>query len=117
MSGSIILGVNKNGQSMSELVNGVYWDAFGELLDAALSNYQNILGVIKCEPGKYLKYYSFVELDGLQFNIVVKQIRLFIHELKTPSEWEAKAISVWVDVCEQYVIQDDRYDESFYLIE
>jgi hypothetical protein len=112
MGGTVIIGIGKSGEPMSDLVNGVYWDSFGDLLDLALSDYQDILAMIKCEPGKYLKFYSLAELDRLQFNIAIKQLRSFIKGIESPTEWETKAIKVWIDVCEPLVINDTRYENN-----
>jgi len=95
----------------STYVNSRYWDAFGDLLDAVfLPDYPILHEIIKSEEGEYLKFYSFVELDKMDFNQAVKLIRDYIAKQKNPTEWQKMANVVWVDIAEPYIIQDERYD-------
>ncbi|MCE9733583.1 hypothetical protein [Pectobacterium sp. IFB5596] len=117
MGASLFIGWNDNGQRESNFqrtggfVNGSYWDAFGDLLDAVLlPDYPELHEIIKSEEGEYLKFYSFVELDKAGFNQAVKLIRGYIAKQKNPTEWQNMANVVWEDVAEPYIIQDKRYD-------
>ncbi|MEQ9891950.1 hypothetical protein [Pectobacterium aroidearum] len=117
MGASLFIGWNNNGQRGSDFqrtggfVNGNYWDAFGDLLDAVLlPDYPELHEIIKSEEGEYLKFYSFVELDKVGFNQAVKLIRDYIAKQKDPTEWQNMANTVWEDVAEPYIIQDERYD-------
>jgi len=116
MGASLFIGLNDNGQRESNFqrtggfVNGSYWDAFGDLLDAVLlPDYPKLHGIIKCEEGGYLKFYSFVELDKAHFNLAVKLIRDYITKQQKTTEWQKMANVVWVEISEPYIIQDERY--------
>lgn len=94
----------------STYVNGRYWDAFGDLLDAVfLLEHPKLHEVIKSEEGEYLKFYSFIELDKEQFNQSVKLIRDYIAKQNNPTEWQKMAHVVWNEIAEPYIIQDERY--------
>ncbi|MEQ4511694.1 MAG: hypothetical protein ABN480_13970 [Dickeya sp.] len=117
MGGSLFIGWNDNRQRESNFqrtggfVNGSYWDAFGDLLDAVfLPDYLILHEIIKSEEGEYLKFYSFVELDKEDFNKTVKIIRDYISKQQNPTKWQKMAIVVWEDIAEPYVIQDERYE-------
>ncbi|MCO7256540.1 hypothetical protein KSI86_20500 [Dickeya oryzae] len=117
MGGSLFIGWNDNRQRESNFqrtggfVNGSYWDAFGDLLDAVfLPDYPKLHEVIKSEEGEYLKFYSFVELDKVSFNQAVKLIRDYIVKQQNPTKWQKMAIVVWETVAVPYIIQDERYD-------
>ena len=116
MGASLFIGWNDNGQRESNFqrtggfVNGSYWDAFGDLLDAVfLPEYPNLHEVIKPEEGEYLKFYSFVELDKEGFNKAVKLIRDYFVKQQNPTEWQKMAEVVWEEIAEPYIIQDKRY--------
>ncbi|OMQ18028.1 hypothetical protein [Serratia oryzae] len=116
MGASLFIGWNDNGQRESNFqrtggfVNGSYWDAFGDLLDAVfLPEHPKLHEVIKSEEGEYLKFYSFVELDKEDFNKAVKLIRDYLVKQQTPTEWQKMAELVWEEVAEPYIIQDERY--------
>ncbi|MDY4385609.1 hypothetical protein [Pectobacterium aroidearum] len=95
----------------SAFIHSSYWDAFGEMLDAVfLPDHPELHEIIKSEEGEYLKFYSFVELDKVDFNQAVKLIRDYIAKQKNPTEWQNMANTVWKDVAEPYIIQDERYD-------
>ncbi|GKV92921.1 hypothetical protein H2Y56_03410 [Pectobacterium aroidearum] len=95
----------------SAFIHSSYWDAFGELLDTVfLPDHPELHEIIKSEEGEYLKFYSFVELDKVDFNQAVKLIRDYIAKQKNPTEWQNMANTVWKDVAEPYIIQDERYD-------
>ncbi|WP_239366957.1 hypothetical protein [Snodgrassella communis] len=97
----------------SAFVNGSYWDAFGDLLDAVfLPNYPKLHEIIKSEEGEYLKFYSFVELDKEEFNQSVKLIRNYIAKQNNPTEWQKMAQVVWNEIAEPYIIQDERYQPN-----
>ena len=117
MGSSLFIGGNDNGQRERKFqrtggfVNGSYWDAFGDLLDAVLlPDYPELHEIIKSEEGDYLKFYSFVELDRAGFNQAVKLIRDYIEKQQNPTKWQKMANVVWEDVAEPYIIQDERYD-------
>ncbi|MFP9530472.1 hypothetical protein [Pectobacterium brasiliense] len=117
MGASLFIGWNDNGKRESNFqrtggfVNGNYWDAFGDLLDAVLlPDYPELHEIIKSEEGEYLKFYSLVELDKVGFNQAVKLIRDYIEKQKNPTKWQKMANVVWEDVAEPYIIQDERYD-------
>lgn len=94
----------------STYVNGRYWDAFGDLLDAVfLPEHPKLHEVIKSEEGEYLKFYSFIELDKEQFNKSVKLISDYIAKQNNPTEWQKMAQVVWNEITEPYIIQDERY--------
>lgn len=64
MGGSLFIGWNDNRQRESNFqrtggfVNGSYWDAFGDLLDAVfLPDYLILHEIIKYEEGEYLKFH------------------------------------------------------------
>lgn len=116
MGASLFIGWNDNGQRESNFqrtggfVNGSYWDAFGDLLDAVfLPEHPKLHEVIKSEEGEYLKFYSFVELDKEDFNKAVKLIRDYLVKQQNPTEWQKMAELVWEEVAEPYIIQDERY--------
>ena len=117
MGASLFIGWNDNGQRESNFqrtggfVNGNYWDAFGELLDAVfLPGHSKLHEVIKSEEGEYLKFYSFVELNKEDFNKAVKLIRDYLVKQKKPTEWQKMAEVVWEEIAEPYIIQDARYN-------
>ncbi|MBW7982681.1 hypothetical protein [Enterobacillus tribolii] len=116
MGASLFIGWNNKEQREAEFqrtgsfVNGSYWDAFGDLLDAVfLPDYPKLHEIIKSEEGEYLKFYSFVELNRHDFNQAVKLIRDYIKKQKKPTEWQKMAQVVWEEIAEPYIIQDDRY--------
>lgn len=75
----------------STFIHRSYWDAFGDLLDAAfLPNYPELHKIIKSEEGEYLKFYSFIELDKTQFNQSVKLIRDRLYSKTIESNWMAE---------------------------
>lgn len=109
-------------QGLSDLVNGNYWDAFGDFLDEVfLPLYPNLYSSIKSEEGQYLKYYTFEDLDSNDFNLAIKLIREYLLNMK-PSDWQPRdyvrdmakwqnmAKQVWEDVAEPYVVLDQRYE-------
>jgi hypothetical protein len=97
----------------STYVNGSYWDAFGDLLDAVfLPEHSKLHEVIKSEEGEYLKFYSFVELNKEDFNKAVKLIRDYLVKQKKPTEWQKMAEVVWEEIAETYIIQDERYQPN-----
>jgi len=117
MGASLFIGLNDKGQREANFqrtggfVNGSYWDAFGDLLDAVfLPAYPNLHEVIKSEEGAYLKFHSFVELDKTDFNLAVKLIRDYVTKQQSPTEWQKMAQVVWNEIAEPYVIQDERYE-------
>mgnify|MGYP003365716410 CR=1 FL=1 len=95
----------------SAFIHSSYWDAFGDLLDAAfLPEYPKLHEVIKSEEGEYLKFYSFIELDKEQFNQSVKLIRDCISKQNNPTEWQKMAQVVWSEIAEPYIVKDERYE-------
>ncbi|WP_392551371.1 hypothetical protein RHO14_07720 [Orbus wheelerorum] len=97
----------------STYVNGSYWDAFGDLLDAVfLPSHSKLHEIIKSEEGEYLKFYSFVELDKEQFNQSVNLIMGYIAKQQNPTEWQKMAQVVWNEIAEPYVVQDERYQKD-----
>ena len=117
MGASLFIGWNDNGQRESNFqrtggfVNGNYWDAFGELLDAVfLPDHPELHEIIKSEEGEYLKFYSFVELDKTDFNQAVKLIRDYFAKQKIPTEWQKMAQVVWSEIAEPYIVKDERYE-------
>ena len=123
MSGGIFIGLNNKGLMPSEysnvgcgMINGYFWDAFGILLEKALSHdAQNILSIITDNRHLSLNDYSFVELDQNQFNIAVKLIRIEIENWTTENleKWQWMSKEVWQDICEPLIVQDERYDPDF----
>lgn len=116
MGASLFIGWNNKGQREANFqrtggfVNGSYWDAFGDLLDAVfLPDYPKLHEIIKSEEGECLKFYSFIELDKEQFNQSVKLIRNYIAKQDNPTEWQEIAQVVWNEIAEPYIIQDKRY--------
>lgn len=98
----------------STYVNSSYWDVFGDLLDAVfLPDYPKLHEVIKSEEGEYLKFYSFIELNKEQFNQSVKLIRDYIAKQENPTEWQKMAQMVWTEIVEPYIVQDERYQQSW----
>ncbi len=98
---------------ISTYVNGTYWDAFGDLIDAVfLPHYPKLHEVIMPEEGKYIKFYSFAELDAQDFNLAIRLIRDYIKKQENPNEWQKMAQDVWNELAEPYVIQDDRYQKD-----
>lgn len=98
----------------STYVNSSYWDVFGDLLDAVfLPDYPKLHEVIKSEEGEYLKFYSFIELNKEQFNQSVKLIRDYIAKQENPTEWQKMAQMVWTEIAEPYIVQDERYQQSW----
>ncbi|MEX2942557.1 hypothetical protein [Serratia fonticola] len=116
MGASLFIGWNDKGQREADFqrtggfVNGSYWDAFGDLLDAVfLPEHSKLHKVIKSEEGEYLKFYSFVELDNEDFNKAVKLIRDYLVKQQNPTEWQKMVEVVWEEIAEPYIIQDERY--------
>lgn len=98
----------------SAYVNGRYWDAFGDLLDAVfLPDYSKLHEVIKSEEGEYLKFYSFVDLDKYEFNTAVKLIRGYVAKQQNPTEWQKMAQVVWNEIAEPYIVNDERYELNY----
>ena len=117
MGASLFIGWNNKGQReanfqrIGDFVNGSYWDAFGDLLDAVfLPDYPKLHEIIKSEEGEYLKFYSFVELDKQDFNLAVRLIRDYIAKQQHPTEWQKMAQVVWNEIAEPYIVQDERYE-------
>lgn len=108
-------------QVTSSYVNSIYWQAFGDLLDAVfLPNYPQLHEVIKSEEGEYLKFYSFIDLNQEDFNLAVKLIRDHLSKLtaadwpskdyiKDMSQWQSMAKEVWEGIAEPFVVKDTRY--------
>ncbi|MEI1722106.1 hypothetical protein V8Q13_00810 [Acinetobacter baumannii] len=105
-----------------EYLNSSYWDAFGDLLDEVLlPNYPQLHESIKSEEGQYLKFYTFEELDRVNFNLSIKLIRQYLKHMKIEdwnkrdyitdmAKWQNMARQVWEDIVEPYVVRDSRYD-------
>lgn len=117
MGASLFIGWNHNKQRddifqrTGGFVNGRYWDAFGYLLDSVfLPNHPELHETIKSEEGKYLKFYSFVELDKQDFNQAIKLIRNYIITQQNPTEWQKMGQTVWHEIAEPYILQDARYE-------
>lgn len=115
VSGMIFLG-----RGESELVNGYFWDSFGDLLAAAFCSQPVILGIVLSEENQYMKYYSFAELNSEQFNTAIRLIRDEIaswgdlipgamNPEGTLPSWQWRAKNVWEDICEPLVARDERY--------
>ncbi|MDO7481390.1 hypothetical protein Q5X45_01080 [Acinetobacter baumannii] len=112
-----------------EYLNSSYWDAFGDLLDEVLlPNYPQLHESIKSEEGQYLKFYTFEELDRVNFNLSIKLIRQYLKYMKIEdwgkrdyitdmAKWQNMASQVWEDIVEQYVVRDSRYDTRLASIE
>lgn len=109
-------------QGLSDLVNGSYWDAFGDLLDEVLLlDYWKLHASIKSEEGEYLKFYTFEDLNSEEFNLAVRLIREHLFKME-PSMWQARdyitdmskwqrmAREVWEEIAEPFVVLDSRYD-------
>ena len=128
MSAMIFIGFDdtrpQGSKSLSELINGTYWDSFGDLLDEVfLANFPQLHQSIKSEEGEYLKFYTFEDLNKADFNLSVKLIREYL-TIMSPSDWQPKdyirnmeewqnmAREVWEDIAEPYVVLDSRYDAS-----
>ena len=128
MSGMLFIGFDakkpQGEQGLSDLVNGNYWDAFGDFLDEVfLPLYPNLYSSIKSEEGQYLKFYTFEDLNKADFELSVKLIREYL-TIMSPSDWQPKdyirnmeewqnmAREVWEDIAEPYVVLDSRYDAS-----
>lgn len=109
-------------KSLSESIASTYWDAFGDLLDEVfLSNYPQLHERIKSEEGQYLKFYTFEELDRINFNLSIKLIRQYLKYMKIEdwskrdyitdmAKWQNMASQVWEYIVEPYVLRDGRYD-------
>nr|WP_174506362.1 hypothetical protein [Acinetobacter sp. Marseille-Q1620] len=105
-----------------EYIKNAYWQAFGDLLDEVfLPNYPQLHESIKSEEGKYFKYYSFAELDKLDFNLSIKLIRQYLKVMKPSdwsdrtyvtnmSKWQDMAKNVWLEIVEPKLLLDSRYD-------
>ncbi|WP_262010665.1 hypothetical protein [Acinetobacter baumannii] len=112
-----------------EYLNSSYWDAFGDLLDEVLlPNYPQLHESIKSEEGQYLKFYTFEELDRVNFNLSIKLIRQYLKYMKIEdwgkkdyitdmAKWQNMASQVWEDIVERYVVRDSRYDTRLASIE
>ncbi|MDR2249438.1 hypothetical protein [Acinetobacter sp.] len=112
-----------------EYLNSSYWDAFGDLLDEVLlPNYPQLHESIKSEEGQYLKFYTFEELDRVNFNLSIKLIRQYLKHMKIEdwgkrdyiidmAKWQNMARQVWEDIVEPYVVRDSRYDTRLASIE
>ncbi|MDB9695437.1 hypothetical protein QWI49_19570 [Acinetobacter nosocomialis] len=126
MSGMIFVGFDlsksEGEKSLSESITSTYWDAFGDLLDEVLlPNYPQLHESIKSEEGQYLKFYTFEELDRVNFNLSIKLIRQYLKHMKIEdwskrdyitdmAKWQNMARQVWEDIVEPYVVRDSRYD-------
>ena len=97
-------------KSVRTYVSSGAWDSLGEILDKLLlPMYSDIHSIIKCEEGQYLKYYSFMELDGEKFNIAINAVRKYITSLEHPSSIEEYGIDAWKECVDPYLISDERY--------
>ncbi|MEF9956284.1 MAG: hypothetical protein RR767_03700 [Acinetobacter sp.] len=126
MSGMLFIGFDvkkpQGEQGLSGLVNGSYWDAFGDLLDEVfLSLYPNLHSSIKSEEGEYLKFYTFEDLDSDDFNLAIKLIREHLLKMEPSmwqsrdyitdmAKWQSMARLVWEESAEPYIVLDSRYD-------
>lgn len=133
MSGMIFVGFDlsksEGEKSLSESIASIYWDAFGDLLDEVLlPNYPQLHESIKSEEGQYLKFYTFEELDRVNFNLSIKLIRQYLKYMKIEdwgkrdyitdmAKWQNMASQVWEDIVEPYVVRDRRYDTRLASIE
>ncbi|NBF04893.1 hypothetical protein GV819_21645 [Pseudomonas sp. Fl5BN2] len=98
-------------QYLGGVVNGSAWDAFGELLDAALlPEYFGVHSQVKSEEGLFLRYYSFDELSRSDFNLVVRVVMGFIFNMLDPSPWQLKGKAVWDEVVGPCIKSDPRYE-------
>ncbi len=116
------LSKSEGEKSLSESITSTYWDAFGDLLDEVLlPNYPQLHESIKSEEGQYLKFYTFEELDRVNFNLSIKLIRQYLKHMKIEdwskrdyitdmAKWQNMARQVWEDIVEPYVVRDSRYD-------
>lgn len=127
MSSSVFIGLNDQKQREGNFtytggsVNSIYWQAFGDLLDAVfLPKYPHLHELIKSEEGEYLKFYSFLDLNQEDFNLAVKLIRKHLDKLtavdwpskeyiKDMSQWQSMAKEVWEGIAEPFVVKDKRY--------
>ncbi|WP_139236695.1 hypothetical protein [Rugamonas rubra] len=111
----IIVGLkNRNLPSSAENLSGngtnsKAWDAFGDILDEALLNHQEILGSIKNDEWIYQNVYSFIALDDEEFNISMNVINSWISTLLHPTEWQKWGAKVWTDIVVPLMIKDHRY--------
>lgn len=109
---------------LSSLVNGSFWDAFGDLLDEVfLPNYPKLHESIKSEEGEYLKFYTFEDLNKKDFKLSIGLIRQHLLDMNQSSwksreyvndmvEWQRMAREVWEEIAEPYVVLDSRYDPN-----
>lgn len=111
MSGMIFFGMDElTNKSMHSLINGYYWDAFGDLIDFALEKqHPNIHKIIKSEEAVALSYYYFDELDEIEFRIAVEAIRDEISKWKELNTCQQMAKQVWENTCEPWILRDKRY--------
>lgn len=117
MSGDIFFGFDKSqpeGQRRNDgYVNSATFDAFGDLLGAALrGKYDEILCAIK--EGEAMAMYCMDELSAQDYNTAIHAMRLHIHSLINPSDWQQKGMWVWREMAEPFIHKDDRYDFEFH---
>lgn len=117
MSGDIFFGFDKSqpeGQRRNDgYVNSATFDAFGDLLDAALEgNYDEILCAIK--EGEAMSMYCMDELPAGDYNAVIHAMRAHIASLTNPNDWQQKGMWVWREMAEPFIRKDERYDFAFH---
>lgn len=119
MGGCIYFCNDKNngvGESrIDPYVSSGYFDCFGDLLTDALSEkYSELLEIIK--EGEVAKNYSFGWLSAKDYNLVIKEIRIYIASLTEPTEIQKRGIWVWQEMAEPFFDRDERYDAAFQLV-
>ncbi len=115
MSGDIYFGIDMSLPSglNDGYVNTATFEAFGDLIRDALSNkYKTELEIIV--EGEPMSIYSFVELSSIDYNNVIKQIRMHIASMIEPTPWQQKGVWVWMEMAEPFIRKDARYDFTFH---
>ena len=102
--------LNRDYGILGEYINNSSWECIGELFDLALlSKYPELHEMIK-EESYLLGFYSFIELDQEQFNLVIREVRSIIANLESSSCLERNCISAWNEYVEPFLIADPRYN-------
>lgn len=117
MSGDIYFGFDRT-KPVGQWVNDGYVDtptflAFGDLLDAALE--QSCSGKLaEIKESEVQMIYNFCRLDALDYNTVIRAIRMHVEGLVNPTDWQQKGAWVWREMAEPFIRKDERYDFEFH---
>ncbi len=94
-------------------VNSPTFDAFGDLMDAALAE-THAKQLEKIREGQYQMLFNFCDLSAADYNAVIQTMRAHIASLSDPTDWQQKGTWVWREMAEPFIRKDERYDFAFH---